>query len=98
MIDSAQVERAVLQALENINQSRPSDKQLDVSPTAVIFGQGSLLDSLGLVALLIDLEDILRDAGLEVTLSDERAVSQRSSPFRTVPTLTSYVLSLADRG
>ena len=54
-------------------------------------GAGSPLDSLGLVSLLIEVEEGLRDAGWEISLSDERAVSQRHSPFRTVQTLAAYI-------
>ena len=96
MVDAQVIEQAVLRAMGNANLSRAADRQLDVSPTAKIFGDGSPLDSLGLVALLIDVEEILRDdLGLEVTLSDERAVSQRNSPFRSVETLTAYIGSIA---
>ena len=95
MASALDVERAVLQAMENANRSRSADQQLVVSPDAQIFGPGSPLDSLGLVALLIDVEESLRDIGLDVTLSDERAVSQVKSPFRSVPALTSYILSLS---
>ena len=100
MVDPQVIEQAVLRAIGNANMSRAADQQLDVSPTATIFGAGSPLDSLGLVGLLIDVEEILRDdLGLDVTLSDERAVSQRNSPFRTVGTLTAYIASLtAARG
>ena len=96
MVDPKVIEQVVLRAIGNANMSRAADQQLEVSPAAKIFGDGSPLDSLGLVALLIDVEEILRDdLGLDVTLSDERAVSQRHSPFRTVGTLTAYIASLA---
>jgi hypothetical protein len=95
MLSVQDVQGAILKAIENINLSRPADGQLPVSPDATIFGPGSSLDSLGLVALLIELEDLLRDKGVDLTLSDDRAMSQRSSPFRDVPALTSYILSLS---
>jgi acyl carrier protein len=85
------IEAIVLRALAMTNQARTADRQLEVSPTAPIFGRRSTLDSLGLVALLIDIEDLLRDAGVDVTLSDERAVSQARSPFRNVPALVDYI-------
>jgi len=96
MVSAGDIEQAVLQAMENANLARPLGQQIEVSPSAQIFGPGSSLDSLGLVALLIDVEDSLRDLGLEITLSDERAVSQRTSPFRSVPALTSYIFSLSN--
>ena len=94
MLTEVQIEQVILDAMTNANLSRPAGRQIEVAPGADVFGGGSPLDSLGLVALLIDIEDSLRGAGLEITLSDERAVSQRSSPFRTVPALRSYIFSL----
>jgi acyl carrier protein len=79
-----------------MNASRDPGEQLPVSPTATIFGPDSPLDSLGLVALLIDVEDGLRDAGVEVALSDERAMSQKRSPFRSVPRLVEYIQGLIE--
>jgi acyl carrier protein len=96
MLSESAIEAIVLRALAGVNLARPDDQQLDVAPTADIFGGRSRLDSLGLVALLIDIEDGLRDEGVEVTLSDEKAVSQRNSPFRTVPALVAYIKGLAD--
>ena len=96
MITEAMVEQAILQAIANANLARSPEQQLEVSPAAQLFGATGSLDSLGLVALLIDVEEFLRDAGIDVTLSDERAVSQRNSPFRSVQTLTSYVMALSN--
>jgi acyl carrier protein len=49
------------------------------------------LDSLGLVALLIDVEEAFADHGHILVLSDERALSQRRSPFRDIPSLVDYI-------
>ena len=65
----------------------------DVDDSTELLGR---LDSLGLVTLIVDLEERLQDdLGLGVALANERALSQRESPFRTVGTLTEYVLALA---
>jgi len=84
----------VLQTIRTSNQSRDAASQLEVSPGAVIFGAGSPLDSLGLVALLLDLEDEMRAAGCPVALGDERAMSQKRSPFRTVSSLVEYIATI----
>ena len=55
-----------------------------VAADAPIFGPDSSLDSLGLVGLLLDIEEGLQAIGCDVVLSDERAVSQKRSPFRNV--------------
>jgi D-alanine--poly(phosphoribitol) ligase subunit 2 len=56
-----------------------------------LFGQEGILDSLGLVTLIVSVEQAIEDAfGLSVTLADEKAMSQRHSPYRTVGTLADY--------
>jgi acyl carrier protein len=85
----------VLQAMRLANLAREDSAQLDVSPDAPIFGPDSALDSLGLVALLLDIEDGLRGIGCDVVLSDERAMSQKRSPFRSVPALVGYIAAVA---
>ena len=81
----------VLQAMRTVNLARDPAAQLVVSADAAIFGPASPLDSLGLVALLLDIEEGLQALGYGVTLSDERAVSQKRSPFRSVRSLVEYV-------
>jgi acyl carrier protein len=89
------VQDVVLQALRLANLARDNGAQLEVSAEAPIFGPDSALDSLGLVALLLDIEDGLRAIGCEVVLSDERAVSQKRSPFRSVQSLVTYITGSA---
>jgi hypothetical protein len=89
------IREVVLNAMRNANAARDAASQLVVSAEAPIFGPDSTLDSLGLVGLLLDIEEGLQEIGCDVVLSDERAVSQKRSPFRSVPSLVSYVGILA---
>jgi acyl carrier protein len=90
----ADIENVVLEAIRVTNLSRESKHQLEATIDSVLYGPGSPLDSLGLVSLLIEVEEGLRDLGVEVTLSDERAMSQRHSPFRSVTSLVDYIVQL----
>lgn len=92
----SEVLEVVLEALRSCNRGRAEDSQLDVSDNARLFGGGSPLDSLGLVALLIDIEDAFAERGLSIVLSDERALAQSRSPFRDVPSLVEYIGALAE--
>ena len=94
-IDEATIQAVVLQAMHAVNLARDSAAQLTVSPDAPIFGRGSPLDSLGLVALLMDIEEGLQDLGCDLSLSDDRAMSQNRSPFRSVPSIVAYIAALA---
>jgi hypothetical protein len=87
------IQRVVIGAMAAVNAARDARVQepLQLTAEAAIFGPGSPLDSLGLVGLLVDVEDALRDEGHQVSLSDSRAMSQSRSPFRSVPSLVSYI-------
>ena len=89
-----QVEEVVVAAIRVINQGRTPEHRLAEDAQAALYGAGSPLDSLGLVALLIEVEEGLRETGAAISLSDERAVSQKHSPFRSVPTLVDYIARL----
>lgn len=64
----------------------------ELSPESRLVGDGAVLDSMGLVNVVLDLEGALADVGVAASLTSERALSQRSSPFRTVATLVDFVL------
>ncbi|MGQ0576687.1 MAG: hypothetical protein ACT4RN_21175 [Pseudonocardia sp.] len=64
-----------------------------------LFGEAGLLDSVGLVAVVVAVEERLADdLDLDVALADERAMSQRHSPYRTVSTLAAYAAGLVPAG
>ena len=88
------IREVVFQAMRATNEAREADSQLVVAADAPIFGPDSTLDSLGLVGLLLDVEEGLQAIGCDVVLSDERAVSQKRSPFRNVNSLVTYVSTL----
>jgi acyl carrier protein len=85
----------VLASLRSVlSQKEGSPPELTGESTYLI-GSGSLLDSLGLVNLIVDLEQRLADEyGISITLADERAMSQKHSPFRTVGSLAEYICLL----
>ncbi len=83
---------SVLRAIDEYNsaESRPIPRSLDT----VLLGAGGAVDSLGLVRLVMTVERRVEDDfGLAVSLTDEKAMSQRNSPFRSVGALADYVAS-----
>ena len=62
-----------------------------VGPDTPLFGPDGALDSIGLVSIVVELEQRLSDrAGREVSLMNDRALSRTRSPFRTVRSLAEY--------
>jgi acyl carrier protein len=88
------IRAVVMTAMQAANLSRDPDSQLTVAPDAPVFGPDSPLDSLGLVALLLDIEEDLVAIGCHIVLSDERAMSQKRSPFRSVSSIAEYISSV----
>lgn len=90
-MNSSQIQTIVLEALHMTNQAREDDKQLTVTPDAPLFGRHGQIDSMGMVALIIDIEEALGSAGYDVILTAERAMSRTQSPFKDVPSLVAYI-------
>lgn len=80
------------------------DETAEMLPGNIKFGKGKdieiysgngILDSLGLVTFLVNLEQKLVDeTGVQITIADDKAFSEKNSPFRTVSSLSDYILSL----
>jgi D-alanine--poly(phosphoribitol) ligase subunit 2 len=95
MRESERITEAVFQAIDELNDILPPERQLQKSPDTVLYGSDGRLDSLELVNLIVAAEQNIEDEmGIPITLADERAMSQRNSPFRTVATLVDYIASL----
>lgn len=78
--------------VDEVNLQQPDNGQLEKSLDTVLFGQNGKLDSLGLVNFVVAAEQNIEEAlGVSVSVSDERAMSQRNSPFRTIGTLVDYI-------
>jgi len=56
-----------------------------------LIGENSILDSLGLVSFIVDLESELNNSGLQISIVTDKAMSLSSSPFRTVQTLIEFI-------
>lgn len=87
-----QVLQVVTRAVEELNESRQVKVLVEQGETAPLYGRGAPLDSLGLVSLILAIEQLVADElNRNITIADERAVSQQRSPFRTIGSLTSYI-------
>ncbi len=92
MNNHADATPSILKAIQAFNAAEGSE--IPGAPDTVLLGQGGVVDSLGLVRLIIMVErQVEEDFDLAISLTDEKAMSQRNSPFRTVGTLTDYVPS-----
>jgi acyl carrier protein len=92
MNDPENILAAIYRAVDWINGELPPDRQLGQAPGTRLLGSQSVLDSLQLVSLIIAIEREVEDTfGVVVTLADERALSMKESPFRSIQSLADYI-------
>ncbi len=86
---------AIYQALRALNQERSQDDQIDITPNTCLFGEDSVLDSLSLVSVIVDLETAVSDQfDKAISLTDDKAMSRNPVPFSDVTALKNYILEL----
>lgn len=93
-LSDEEIQALVLDVLSDLNLVRDADQQSQINPESPIFGEDGQLDSMELVALAMDIEDAFAERGFDISLSDEKAMSSKHSPFRDVSSLVSYLASL----
>lgn len=90
--DTLAVTNAVVAALREVLAGRAASVPEPLDGGTRLLGRGAVLDSLGLVTLIVDLEERLeREFDATVSLANERAMSQTRSPFLSVASLTEYI-------
>ena len=67
------------------------DIQTEVNEDTALLGEKSILASMGLVNVIIDIESKFLDEGYEISLTSEKAMSRRNSPFRNIRTLGDFI-------
>jgi acyl carrier protein len=93
--NEAAVLKAIYKALNSLNEERGLDKQIEVGPDTCLFGERSVLDSLSLVSVIVDLETLVSDQfGKTISFTDDRAMSRDPVPFTDVTALKMYLLEL----
>jgi acyl carrier protein len=94
-IDRGAVATMVLTGLRDVLTSSGIELPPDLGEATSLVGRQAVLDSIGLVTLVVDLEQrVESEHGAVIALANDRAMSMRNSPFRTVATLTDYVCTL----
>jgi acyl carrier protein len=98
MIDKTAALEIVLSALREAVDQNGGDLAA-VNEETVIVGPEAVIDSIGVVSLIVDIEQRLEmDHEVSVTLANDRAMSQRNSPFRTPAVLAEHILATEKEG
>lgn len=89
------IENIIIESLKEYNQALENIELKTYSKQTKLYGEKSVLDSIGLVYLITDIEEKISDKfSKNIVLADEKAMSQKTSPFRDIETLAKYILNL----
>ncbi len=89
----AEIVELILESLREQSAVSAHPELAAPTPETRLLGEKAVLDSIGLVSLIVDLEEkVAARFGKEIVLADERAMSLRYSPFRRVESLADYVV------
>jgi acyl carrier protein len=92
---NAQVDDIVMRCMRDMAERYTLKLDNGLSRDTLLFGDAGLLDSVGLVSLIVAIEqEIENDLGVSIVLADERAMSQKHSPFRSIGALADYAATL----
>jgi len=91
----------VYEILIGILKEFAEEKELDIlenpEMSTNLYGSEGNLDSLALVRLAVELEEAISDEfDKDITIVDDRAMSQKRSPFKTVGSLIDYLMLLLE--
>ena len=93
MVTKTKILEIIYNSIEEINLQR--NLNIEREPDTPLFGSNSDLDSLGLVNLIVNIEEnINNEYDVSISIADNRAMSQKNSPFRNVGTLSNYITEL----
>jgi len=89
----SKVQSIIIEALKEIGESRNEPELTQANPETILFGKNGCLDSISLVTLIADIEEVVSsEFDKEIIIADEKAFSQKNSPFKTVASLSDFVV------
>lgn len=91
------IEKIIIDTLKDLNEELENEAFLNPNSKTKLYGGNGAMDSLALVSFIADLEDKISDEfEKDIILADEKAMSVKTSPFRNIESLTSYIKSLLE--
>jgi hypothetical protein len=95
MDNKNQVLEIMLSAFETLSELDSGINMALCKDDMILFGAGATIDSLSLVSLIVDLESQISDKFCtEISLTDDRAMTRKISPFDTFGSLREYIEEL----
>ncbi len=86
----------VVASLQEVFAQTGSPAPDNIDDGTVLVGSDAVIDSLGVVSLIVEVEQRVEgELGVSITLANDKAMSAKNSPFRTVGVLSDHVVATA---
>jgi D-alanine--poly(phosphoribitol) ligase subunit 2 len=98
MEQKQKITNLVFSVIDEINKELSKDDQIIKSLDSVIYGSNGQLDSLGLVNFVVAVEQKIEDVfEKSINLTDDKAMSEKNSPFQTIETFVNYIYDVLEK-
>lgn len=82
----------IYSAIDEVNRQMPIDAKIIKDPFTKLVGEGGTLDSLGVITLLVSVEEALQSGlGLQLALLDEDALANPTGPYHSIDSLANWI-------
>jgi acyl carrier protein len=90
MNDTKNIESIVINCISNYINAIGNNETI-VTGNTILIGSEAILDSIGLVNVIVDIEGELSVNDINITLTSEKAMSRKVSPFRSVGSIVAFI-------
>ena len=88
---NGELEILIMDIAQELNEDEEIELSSELTADTPLFGENGILDSMGLVSLVIAAEQAIEEKySTPISLADEKALSQKNSPYRTIASLAAY--------
>ena len=88
------IQELVMDNLKSIIEENYDDINVELKLETEIFGETAIIDSLGLVDLIVALEEYLMDEyDIDIIVVDESSIIDVDSPFKSIRSLSNLIFS-----
>jgi len=93
MPERSEIESLIITSVRMLAHDFEIEALTEATASSSLYGEDGPLDSMALVNLIADIEDAVAEKfDVTVMLADERAMSAKRSPFRSVASLTDAII------
>lgn len=100
MVLKDKILEVIYQSVDAVNEFLPREQKIEKKISTVLLDKslGSSLDSMGMVNLIVALEEKIQEhIGKEISIAEELNVSEENNPFQTIDTLLASLTELLEK-